>query len=159
MAWNFKLKTFQHFEQMVEVFSARSTSSAPLCALGSHVLTIGTAAAQRGRAQLASRAPHSPAQDRRALRIARCLVPLNQRFPFGKLRPAVPRGGCPAYGKRQLVALAGPAIGPSFSWSAPSFATIRKLKRYARPQSARPIRSFRRPICAASARTSLAGAD
>ena len=67
--------------------------------------------------------PHyHPVQDRRALRIARCLVPRNQPFPFVKLRLAVSRGGCPGYGERQLASLADPAVGASFSRSAPSFA-------------------------------------
>ncbi len=41
-----------------------------------------------------------------ALRIARWFVRSREVSTIGKFRPAVPRGGCPAYGRRQPAALA-----------------------------------------------------
>ena len=43
-----------------------------------------------------------------------CPVPLHQPFPFVKPRLQVPRGGCPAYGRSQLDALAGATVGSLF---------------------------------------------
>ena len=87
-------------------FSARSTSGATLGILGSVVRDGTPVAAQRGKAQHALYAPLPPNVVPRALRIARCLVAIDPDCLQGETA-VKQRGGCPAYGERQLAAVGG----------------------------------------------------
>ncbi len=131
---------------MVQSFSsgisARSTSSARLCAPGSIVRQVPPAAVQRGKAQLASCVPMKPRAECRALRIARWLgasapaLGESERFLRGG-RLAASARPAPASLRRTI---RPPQAPPEWFSSSPTAARPRQARQV--PLRSIPLRGF-----------------